>query len=121
MKRHVDNGALYAALELKREEVGRSWRDIAQDLGVSPSTFSRLSKGGGVDTDTFVTLTGWLGVSPESFVVGEKASSERSEETMAVIASYLRADRNLKPRSATAIETVLRAAYVQLSEQPAPK
>jgi hypothetical protein len=121
MKRHIDNGVLYAALELKREEVGRSWRDIAKELDVSPSTFSRLSKGSGVDTDTFVTLTGWLGVAPESFVVGEKASPERSEETMSIISSYLRADRNLKPRSAAAIETVLRAAYAQLSEQPVPK
>lgn len=119
MKRHINVGALYAALESKRESEGRSWRDIAKELGVSASTFSRLGQGKGTDIDTFVTLTGWLGVAPDAFVEGEKAEFETSEETLAVITSYLRADRNLKPRSAQAIETVLRAAYEQLAETPA--
>jgi hypothetical protein len=118
MKRHIDVGALYAALEAKREAEGRPWRAIATELDLAPSTFTRLGHGKGVDVDTFVTLTGWLGASPDDFVLGEKPSRDESEATLEVISSYLRADRNLKPRSAQAIETVLRAAYEQLSEQP---
>lgn len=116
MKRHIDVGALYGALEAKREAEGQPWRAIAAELDVSASTFTRLSQGKGVDIDTFVTLTGWLGASPDDFVVGDKPRESESEETLAVISSYLRADRNLKPRSAQAIETVLRAAYEQLAE-----
>jgi len=116
VKRHIDIGALYAALEAKRETEEKPWRAIAAELDVSPATFTRLSQGKGVDINTFVTLTGWLGASPDDFVVGDKPSESESEETLAVISSYLRADRNLKPRSAQAIETVLRAAYEQLAE-----
>lgn len=116
MKRHIDLGALYAALEAKREVEGRPWRAIAEELGISASTFTRLGQGKGTDIDTFVTLTGWLGLSPDDFVTGERASETESDETLAAISSYLRADRNLKPRSAQAIETVLRAAYAQMAE-----
>lgn len=116
MKRQIDVGALYAALESKREADGRSWRDIATELDVSPSTFTRLGQGKGTDVNTFVTLAGWLGVPTEHFISGEAAPAE--DETLEAISSYLRADRNLKPRSAQAIETVLRAAYEQLAEPP---
>jgi transcriptional regulator with XRE-family HTH domain len=115
MRRHVDVAALYSALDAKREGEGISWRELAAQTGLSSSTFTRLAQGGGVDVDTFVSLCGWLGTPTESFITGD-SPKQMEEETLAVISSYLRADKALKPKSASAIETVLRAAYAQLSE-----
>jgi transcriptional regulator with XRE-family HTH domain len=115
LKREVNVSALYSALDSKREAEGLSWRQVAGVLGLNHSIFTRLSQGHRPDVDTFVTLTGWLGMAPERFVDG--GDEELSEETLEVIASYLRADRSLKPKSAQAIESVLRAAYDQLAER----
>jgi transcriptional regulator with XRE-family HTH domain len=116
LKREVDVAALYSALDSKREADGLSWRELAREIGVNHSIFTRLSKGHRPDVDTFVSLTGWLGLSPERFVVGD-AANDVQEETVEIISSYLRADRALKPKSAQAIESVLRAAYDQLAER----
>ena len=115
MKRQVDTTALYAALLAKKEETGRSWRDIARELDINHTVFTRLLKGARPDADTLVTLTGWLGVSLDRFVSGDAPHDDR-QETLTAIATYLRADRALKPASADAIESVLRAAYDQLAE-----
>jgi transcriptional regulator with XRE-family HTH domain len=116
LKREVNVAALFSALDSKREAEGLSWREVARELEVNHSIFTRLSKGHRPDVDSFVTLTSWLGMAPERFVEGEEAQPMQ-EETVEVIASYLRADRSLKPKSAQAIESVLRAAYEQLVER----
>lgn len=114
-RRYLDTTALLGALEAKKDEEGRSWRDIARELEIDHSTFTRLGRGQRPDVDTLVTLTDWVGVPLDTFVVGEAPHDER-QETLAAIATYLRADKALKPRSAQAIESVLRAAYDQLAE-----
>jgi transcriptional regulator with XRE-family HTH domain len=116
LKREVNVAALYAALDSKREAEGLSWRELARVLGVNHSIFTRLSKGHRPDVDSFVTLTGWLGLSPDRFVEGE-APDDMPEETVEVISTYLRADRSLQPKSAQAIESVLRAAYEQFADR----
>jgi transcriptional regulator with XRE-family HTH domain len=117
--RHLDTTALLGALEAKKEEEGRSWRDVARELGIDHSTFTRLGRGQRPDVETLVALTDWLGVPLDTFVSGEAPRDER-QETLAAIATYLRADKALKPRSAQAIESVLRAAYDQLAERGEP-
>src|SRR2546421_722722 len=113
--RYLDTTALLGALEAKKDEEGRSWRDIARELGIDHSTFTRLGRGQRPDVDTLVALTDWIGVGLDTFVAGEAPRDER-QETLAAISTYLRADKALKPRSAQAIESVLRAAYDQLAE-----
>jgi transcriptional regulator with XRE-family HTH domain len=112
----VNVAALYSALDSKREAERLSWREVARETGVNHSTFTRLSQGKRPDVDTFMTLTGWIGLSPDRFVEGDEPAVVE-EETVAVISTYLRADRSLKPKSARAIESVLRAAYEQLAER----
>lgn len=117
-KRQLDVAALYSALDAKRESLGMSWTQAAKDAGVGPALMTRLSQGKRPDADSLVTLTGWLGLSTDRFVVGEEPEAA-PEATVEVISTYLRADRSLKPRSAAAIESVLRAAYEQLTERDA--
>jgi transcriptional regulator with XRE-family HTH domain len=58
----LDVPELYAHLDHKRTQAGRSWRDIAADLGLSASTFSRMKDGQRPDADALVTLIAWLDI-----------------------------------------------------------
>lgn len=57
----VDIAALHGALDTVRRFRGISWRQIANETGMSPSTLTRLGKGESIDADGFVTLLAWLG------------------------------------------------------------
>ena len=108
----VDVEALYAALDNKRKTRGTSWREVARELDVSPSTFSRMAQGRRPDVDTFATLLRWLGMPAESFMRGTTATA--TEEPVAMVSSYLRAARNVTPEDAEALEDIFRAAYNRL-------
>ena len=114
--KHLDVAALYAALDSKRKVTGQSWRDVASETDVSPSLFTRMAQGRRPDSDAFLSLCRWIGLSPERFHASGDGSSPQGEDTVAVISSYLRADRALKPRSAEAIERMLQAAYDELAD-----
>jgi transcriptional regulator with XRE-family HTH domain len=66
----VDVSGLYACLDRARQSAGMSWRALGRALGVSPSTFTRLSQGNMVDTETFLALVTWLGVDVADFTDG---------------------------------------------------
>lgn len=117
MNRRVDVAALYGALDSKRRAEKVSWRELAGRLELSPSVFTRMAQGRRPELDTFAVLTGWLGMSAEDFIEGSKPSEEEAKETVAVISTYLRADKALKPESAQAIEEIVRAAYGQLVDR----
>jgi transcriptional regulator with XRE-family HTH domain len=111
----VDVEALYAALDSKRKAHERSWREIARELEISPSTFSRMAQGRRPDVDTFATLLRWLGMPAESFMRStRKESGAPEEEPVAMVSSYLRSARNIEPEDAEALEEIFRAAYKRL-------
>jgi transcriptional regulator with XRE-family HTH domain len=115
----VDVEALYAALDNKRKSRGTSWREIARELDVSPSTFSRMAQGRRPDVDTFATLLRWLGMPAESFMRGTPATGA-TEEPVAMVSSYLRSARNVTPEDAEALEDIFRAAYNRLVRDSSP-
>lgn len=117
MRREIDVSALYGALDSKRAARKMSWRQLADELGLSSSVFSRLAKGRRPDFESYIQMTGWLGVPLESFVGGEKPAEPAAEETVAAIAAHLRADESLKPASAKAIEKIVQAAYDEMAER----
>jgi transcriptional regulator with XRE-family HTH domain len=114
----VDVQALYAALDSKRKATESSWRDVARDLDVSASTFSRMAQGRRPDVDTFATLLRWLGMPAETFMRStDTAPSAGTEEPVAMVSSYLRSARNVTPEDAEALEDIFRAAYNRLVRQ----
>lgn len=68
----------YAALDAKRECEGVSWRDVARETGVSPSTFSRLARGKDPDMRTFALLAAWLRQDIRPFFIGAHGSRQVS-------------------------------------------
>jgi transcriptional regulator with XRE-family HTH domain len=47
-------------LDFRRQERGLTWRQLAEQVDVSPSTFSRLADGKRPDADALITLLVWL-------------------------------------------------------------
>jgi transcriptional regulator with XRE-family HTH domain len=56
----LDVPELYRRLDVRRREQGLTWRQIAEQLDVSPSTFSRIADGNRPDADALVSLLVWL-------------------------------------------------------------
>ena len=111
----VDISALYAAVDRKRQSRGLSWRGLAAELKITPSTFTRMAQGMKPDVDTFATLVQWLGIPQEEFL---RPSPQKNEDAdpVAMISSYLRASKNLTHEQANALEDIMNAAFRHLTK-----
>lgn len=107
-----DETAFFAALDSVRRARGSNWKQVAAGAGVSQSTLTRLAQGKRPDVDSLAALVDWADLSADDFVIRTK--EQAPTEPMAMISTYLRADRSLTPEAATAIETVVSAAYQAL-------
>mgnify|MGYP001587510551 CR=1 FL=1 len=110
-----DAGAFYAALDAVRDTRNLMWKDVAKQAKVSQSTLTRLAQGKRPDVDRLAALVDWAGLSADDFVVRVHSRPDDAEP-LAMFSTYLRADRNLKPEVAEALETVVKATYKVLRE-----
>ena len=111
--------ALYATLDSERQQRELSWRQVAAQAGVGASTLSRLAQGNRPDVDSFAALVHWLGMSADQFMRHPEAEGGPAHEATLpaqAMASLLRADKNLDPDSAAAIDDILQAA-MRLAEK----
>ena len=120
----VNTGELGRAIRRKREDLGLSLRDVADETGVSASTLSRIENGTGKpDADNIARLTAWLNVPMERIMGGRQLEGDESkpvvyfpqEPTPQIVEAHLRADRNLTPETASALAELFRVAYAQFS------
>ena len=110
----VNVDALYAALDTKRRSLDASWREIARELDVSPSTFSRMAQGRRPDVDTFATLLRWLSVDADVFMVSEDTTDAEGADPVVMVSTYLRSAKNISDADARALEDIFQAAYSRL-------
>jgi transcriptional regulator with XRE-family HTH domain len=123
----VNTVELGRAIRRRREELGLSLRDVADETGVSASTLSRIENGTGKpDADNIARLTGWLNMPMERVMgaprpgAGEESQATAvhyfpQEATPDIVEAHLRADRNLTPETAKALSELFRVAYAQFS------
>jgi transcriptional regulator with XRE-family HTH domain len=107
-KTRIDARALQGALDHVRMEKGLSWRQLAGQIGVSPSLLSRLRNGYKPDAEGFMTLVGWLGMSAERFLIEEDSTSPQPQ-LMAELAPLLRARKDLDETDVEMLEKVIAA------------
>jgi hypothetical protein len=112
----VDVEAFYAALDSKRRSKGLSWRALATQLEITPSTFTRMAQGLKPDVDTFATLLRWLGMPQEEFLRPAKRKPETADH-VAMISSYLRSAKNITQQEAEALEDIIGAAFRHLVKE----
>jgi transcriptional regulator with XRE-family HTH domain len=106
----LDVAFLYAALDAEREARGISWRQLAKDVGISPSTLSRLANGHRPDVDVFASLTSWLGVPAETYLVSEMNAPSSQPDLLTQLAPLLRARKDLDEQDVTYLEDLIGAA-----------
>ncbi|MEU9685693.1 helix-turn-helix transcriptional regulator [Amycolatopsis japonica] len=109
-----DAGAFFAALDSQRAARELMWKNVAEQAKVSQSTLTRLAQGKRPDVDSLAALVDWAGLSADDFVV--RVHGKPKGDSVAVISTYLRADQNLTPEAADAMEKVVKATYQVLRE-----
>lgn len=126
----VNTEELGRAIRRKRESLGLSLRDVADETTVSASTLSRIENGTGKpDADNIARLTNWLDVPMERILGGNPPDSDAPkpvvyfarESTPEIVEAHLRADRNLTQETATALSELFRVAYTQFSRSEPEK
>ena len=120
----INTQELGRAIRRRREELGLSLRDVADQTNVSASTLSRIENGTGKpDADNIARLTGWLDVPLQRILSGGREDSDDAkaviyfphESTPEIVEAHLRADRNLTAETADALSELFRVAYSQFS------
>lgn len=106
----VDVIALYAALDAAREGKGLSWRQVAREIEVSPSTLSRLANKLKPDVNAFAAMVRWLGMPAEEFMVDEREPSASEPDLVAQLAPQLRARKDLKKEDVEHLEQLIGSA-----------
>lgn len=111
-----DNSAFFSALDAHRSAKSLTWKQVAEKSGVSASTLTRIAQGKRPDVDSLAALTSWSGLNADDYVRDPKDRVKEQPETLAVISTYLRADPNLTPEGAIALEEVIRATYTRIKK-----
>jgi len=101
-------------LRARRRQKRLSLRDLADQIGVSFNTLSRVERGHVPDLRNLRRIADWLEVPVETFIEPPEEAS-----TPEVIARHLTSDQRLSPEAATKIAQLVEDMYHQLvSEQP---
>ncbi|WP_028661931.1 helix-turn-helix domain-containing protein [Saccharomonospora saliphila] len=95
MEGRMDARRLHDALDAQRRARGLSWRQLAEQAGVSPSLLSRMGNGQRPDLDGFIALVQWLGTPAEEFMVGHEPRPDPAPTLEAQLALLLRAREDL--------------------------
>lgn len=116
MNGRIDVGQLHAALDAERQARELSWRQLAQEVGVSPSLLSRMSKGHRPDLESFAALVQWLGQPAERFMrtVGGPGDPAAEPALEAQFAPLLRARTDLSDEDKEYLMQMVRATVKHL-------
>jgi transcriptional regulator with XRE-family HTH domain len=119
----IDVQGLHAALDAERTARGWSWRQLAKEIGVSPSLLSRLGNELRPDADGFVTLVRWLNMPAEQFMVDldHQRETQTEPDLVTQLAPLLRGRQDLDNRDVAYLEEVIRATvrHVQAAREEA--
>lgn len=107
-----DADAFYEALDAVRIARQLNWKQVAGESGVSASTLTRMAQGRRPDVDGLAALSAWSGLRADDYVRSDEAKVE--PEPLAMISTYLRSDKNLDDRAATALDELIKATYQRL-------
>lgn len=112
MEERFDIVGFHAALDAQRSAKSLNWKEVSEQSGVSASTLTRMSQGRRPDIDGLALLLAWSGLDAANFL-----PEANNPEPLAQISANLRADRNLSPESAKALEEIIKVAYERFRER----
>ena len=105
---------------LVREQRGaRGVRQVADEIGISPATLSRVENGKQPDISTFEKLCRWLQMSPEEFLdVGSPGPSSPTIPSPVTATAHLRAKRQISSDLAQALGEMIIRAQDMFADEP---
>lgn len=117
----VDVGALYAALDAARTSKELSWRQLAKEIGVSPSTMTRMGNGQKPEINAFAAMVRWLNMPAEAFMIDEDTAPRKEPPLLAQLAPLLRARTDLDADDVRYLEEVIGAAVRRFDSERAAR
>lgn len=118
-KASIDVNKLYEALDVRREAEGWSWRQLAGEIGVSPSLLSRLRNGLKPDIDSFATLVRWVGASADEFLTTHDAPTKRRSPALeSQVGALLRSRSDLDESDRRFLQEIFTSALKRVREDP---
>jgi len=110
-----DGDAYYRALESVVKSRTRSWKEVADETGVSASTLTRMARGKRPDAASLAALSAWADLNPSDFV--RAAYIKAPGDSIGQISALLQTDPNLDAEAAETIDRIVRAAYQQMRKE----
>jgi hypothetical protein len=115
----IDARVLYSALEHERRARGvKSWRALAAELEIPPSTFTRMANGQAPNAHAFAALTTWLGVAGQNYVVSDLQEDRGEPDLLTELAPLLRARKDLTEQDVDYLEELIAAAMKRFKSEP---
>lgn len=115
----VDKGfhaeAFYEAIATTVKARHQTWKQVSKETGVSPSTLTRMAQGRRPDAASLAALSAWAGLNPADYV--NLRNKPKAAEPLVAISTLLRADPNLKPGAAKALQDIIETVYDQLRKE----
>jgi len=119
-----DAEAYYDALAQIVRAQNISWRQLARETGITPSTLTRMAQGRRPDAASLAVLSAWAGLNPADYVrntrhAAQPATNHSIRDSLHAISGVLRSDPNLPPDAVRALEDIIHVAYGELKRTPA--
>lgn len=106
----LDMALLSSLVRRKRDRLGLSLREAAEQIQTSAPTLQRVEAGQQPNASTIVRIADWLEVSMDDLITNRKGGVARGE-TVDQIEVLLRADKNLDNEAAGALADIVRQVY----------
>ncbi len=101
---------------LLRERRGdRGIREVAQEIGISPATLSRIERGKVPDLETFRRICAWLRIDPGEVLGRPESETPEGHSSEPVPSVHFKADRAINPRAAKALAAMILAGQRMMS------
>lgn len=101
---------------LRDRRGGRGIRGVAQEIGISPATLTRVEGGRLPDIETFQKICSWLKINPAEVLDISTANNPVSDDTT-VAAVHLRADQTLPEAAAADLAQLIVVAHRELARR----
>ena len=101
---------------LRDRRGGRGIRQVAQEIGISPATLTRVEGGRLPDIATFQKICSWLKVNPAEILDIPTDNNPNSTDAL-VAAVHLRADQNLPEGAASDLAQLIVVAHRELARR----
>lgn len=115
--RPFDVRSFMSALDGVRVAKGLSWRGVAREAKVSPSTLTRISQGRSPDVNALAALCTWGGLAANDFFT--ESDKRPADEPLAQALALFRADASLDPEAVLMLEKLVTSTYETLRQRPA--